>query len=314
MARPRKQGLTYFPFDVDFFSDEKIGAISGEFGIKGDITVVKLLCAIYRNGYFILWDEALKMKLLKDLPGISLELLERIVFRLVKWGFFAQDLFDLVKVLTSRGIQERYFEAIKRRKNESEYPYLLINVCNNPVNTGNNPLHAHTSTQRKEKENKQENSLSGVKENTGSTHRHSMLSTDELRTALLAATDWARCVTEHAYRQTGVQLSEYAVRTAISDYIIKLKAEGVQVKLLEDAKSHFSNWLRIKLEKQKTYELKQTKDNYEQKRLDSERRKCRLMAEFAEADARFLEEMDARSQQPGATGEVSYPIKAGCRL
>ena len=34
MARPNKEGLDYFPFDVDFFSDEKIGSISGEFGIK----------------------------------------------------------------------------------------------------------------------------------------------------------------------------------------------------------------------------------------------------------------------------------------
>ena len=53
MARPNKTGLDYFPFDIDFFDDEKIMAISGEFGIKGEITTVKLLCAIYRNGYFI---------------------------------------------------------------------------------------------------------------------------------------------------------------------------------------------------------------------------------------------------------------------
>ena len=34
MARPRKTGLDYFPFDVDFFEDEKIVAIAGEFGLK----------------------------------------------------------------------------------------------------------------------------------------------------------------------------------------------------------------------------------------------------------------------------------------
>lgn len=42
MARPNKMGLDYFPFDVDFFNDEKIVAISGEFGIKGEIVVIKL--------------------------------------------------------------------------------------------------------------------------------------------------------------------------------------------------------------------------------------------------------------------------------
>ena len=126
MARPAKQGLDYFPFDVDFFEDEKIAAISGEFGVKGEITVVKLLCAIYRNGYFILWDEPLKYKLLRDLPGVSAELLDRIVYRLVKWGFFDEALFNSVKVLTSRGIQKRYFSITRRRGGLHEEAYLLV--------------------------------------------------------------------------------------------------------------------------------------------------------------------------------------------
>lgn len=134
MPRPNKTGLDYFPLDVDIFEDEKISAISGEFGIKGEITVIKLLCAIYRNGYFILWNDLLKFKLLRSLPEISSELIESIVNRLVLWEFFDKNLFDSVKVLTSRGIQRRYFEAVKRRKAEEELPYLLVNVCNNTVN------------------------------------------------------------------------------------------------------------------------------------------------------------------------------------
>ena len=108
--------LYYFPFDVDFFNDEKIVAISGEFGIKGEIVVIKLLCAIYRNGYFILWNDLLKFKLLRDLPGVSSELLDSIMNRLVLWGFFDKDLFDSMGVLTSAGIQKRYFKISKRRK------------------------------------------------------------------------------------------------------------------------------------------------------------------------------------------------------
>ncbi len=130
MARPNKIGLDYFPLDVDIFEDEKISAISGEFGIKGEITVIKLLCAIYRNGYFILWNDLLKFKLLRNLPGISSELIESIVNRLVLWEFFDKALFDSVKVLTSKGIQKRYFEASKRRKAAGDLPYLLTDeVC-----------------------------------------------------------------------------------------------------------------------------------------------------------------------------------------
>lgn len=149
MARPLKKGLDYFPFDIDFFEDEKIGAISGEFGIKGEIATIKLLCAVYRNGYFLQWNEMLKMKLLKNLPGVSAELIDQIVSRLVKWGFYDQSLFDSDKILTSVGIQTRYFEAIKRRKTNEVFPYLLIHVCNNGVNDNNNSITADSNTQSK---------------------------------------------------------------------------------------------------------------------------------------------------------------------
>lgn len=170
MARPNKTGLDYFPLDIDFFDDEKITAISGEFGIKGEITAIKLLCAIYRNGYFILWNELLKFKLLKSLPGISEQLLEGIVQRLVSWGFFDKALFDSTGVLTSQGIQRRYFNITKRRVTDSgDLPYLLVSVYRNPQKQGKNEfLHAEThvkgeflhakTPQSKEKERKEKNS------------------------------------------------------------------------------------------------------------------------------------------------------------
>ena len=145
MARPKNIGLDYFPFDVDFFEDEKTVCIAGEFGIKGEITAVKLLCAVYRNGYFIEWNDKMKMKMLRSLPGVSTELFDQILNRLVRWGFFDKNLFDSVRVLTSHGIQKRFFEAAKRRKTDEKLPYLLIdaddngvNVCNNRVNVCNN--------------------------------------------------------------------------------------------------------------------------------------------------------------------------------
>lgn len=138
MARPNKVGLDYFPFDVDFFEDEKIEAIFVEFGIKGEITVIKLLCAIYRNGYFIQWNERLKIKLLKNLPCISSELLEQIIKRLIKWDFFNEGLFNSDSILTSTGIQKRFFSVAKRRKQNEDYPYLLIDVYNNQFNVNNN--------------------------------------------------------------------------------------------------------------------------------------------------------------------------------
>ncbi len=110
MARPSKTGLDYFPLDVDFFDDEKIEAISGEFGIKGQLATIKLLCAIYRQGYFVKWNELAKMKLLNSLPSVSLELLETIVSRLVKWEFFDESLFNKHSILTNIDIQKQWIK------------------------------------------------------------------------------------------------------------------------------------------------------------------------------------------------------------
>lgn len=139
MARPKKQGLDYFPLNTDFFEDDKIVPVTGEFGLKGEIVVIKLLCAIYRNGYFIEWNERSRLKFLRDLPGISVGLLDMIVSRLVQWGFFDQSLFNSTGILTSKGIQRRYFGITNRRLVDRELPHLLVNVSRNPVNVSRNP-------------------------------------------------------------------------------------------------------------------------------------------------------------------------------
>lgn len=155
MARPVKNGLDYFPFDVDFFDDEKIEAISGEFGIKGELVVIRLLCAIYRNGYYIEWNDILKMKLLKKLTGVGAELLDLIVARLVAWGFFDKSLYDSAQVLTSKGIQSRFQEATKRRNSCEITVYAVINGVNvnkNPPSAGINVVN---NAQSKVKESKE---------------------------------------------------------------------------------------------------------------------------------------------------------------
>lgn len=230
MARPNKEGLDYFPFDVDFFSDEKIGSISGEFGIKGEITAIKLLCAIYRNGYFILWNDALKMSLLRGLPGISLELLEQIVTRLVRWGFFEQTLFSTVSVLTSKGIQERYFKAIKRRKDSSNYPYLLVNVDNNKVNVSNNDINVSTNPIKERKGNKNRESL-----NT----RETLF--DNFKNELLGDEEWRR----YACQISGLSVAfNDLIPGELDNFLAWMVStgEGDTLKTIDDVKRRFTYW------------------------------------------------------------------------
>ncbi|EGO7750365.1 Lin1244/Lin1753 domain-containing protein [Enterococcus faecalis] len=164
MARPAKEGLDYFPLDVGIFEDEKIEAIAGEFGIKGELAVIKLLCAIYKKGYFILWDDLSQATLLKRLPGVSKEMLNQIVNRLVLWGFFDKELFDSVKVLTSENIQATFFEATKRRKTPKPTKY-IVNVNNN---SQSETVNADINTQSKVNESKVNKSKVNKKETESS--------------------------------------------------------------------------------------------------------------------------------------------------
>lgn len=58
MARPVKDGLNYFPLDVDFFSDKKIRSIRANYGTDGIALYIYVLCEIYRDGgYYVKADE-----------------------------------------------------------------------------------------------------------------------------------------------------------------------------------------------------------------------------------------------------------------
>lgn len=156
MARPNKQGLDYFPLDVGIFEDDKILAISGEFSVKGEIIVLRLLCEIYRNGYFVEFSELLKNKLAR-LGGLSGGLVEEVVRKLVKYEFFDGFVFSEYNILTSKNIQKVYLEASKRRKDIDLSQYWLLDEVNVYINSPSSKINAHINAQIKRKESKVNN-------------------------------------------------------------------------------------------------------------------------------------------------------------
>jgi len=137
MARPKRLRVDYFSFDVDFFEDEKIEPISGEFGAKGEIVAIKLLCAIYRNGYYTSWNEQLKMTL-SNRCKVSHDLINQIILRLVKYNFFDENLFEKENIITSKAIQRRFKEATRKRKIEYEILDFWLILNENEVSGGRN--------------------------------------------------------------------------------------------------------------------------------------------------------------------------------
>ena len=161
MARPIKNGMDYFPMDVDMFDDDKIIGVSMKFGITGEMVAIKLLCAIYRNGYYAEWHKRLRWKLMQSMPGTTEEEIENIVLTLVEDGFFDAHLFHAHSILTSRGIQKRYFAS--KRKRDDNLPFILlsgddkmeVSTAKTPVSAAETRVDAATIPQRKEKESKE---------------------------------------------------------------------------------------------------------------------------------------------------------------
>ena len=114
MARPRKNGIDYFPFDVFVFSDAKVQEIVNIFGTKGFTLLTFIYCEIYSSGYFVRWDNSIQTKIKTFLPSIKNDLLEAFLGHCLKLEVFSSEQFSASKVLTARRIQEQFFEIKKR--------------------------------------------------------------------------------------------------------------------------------------------------------------------------------------------------------
>lgn len=50
-------GINYFPIAVNFMEENAMEVIEAKYGMKGLAIVLKLLCKIYKEGYYIPWGE-----------------------------------------------------------------------------------------------------------------------------------------------------------------------------------------------------------------------------------------------------------------
>lgn len=167
MARPTKQGVDYFPLDVHL--DNKFKFIEIKHGVEGFGIVIKMLQNIYSQGYWASWGEDEQLLFASE-NKIDFTKLETITEECLKRDIFNRRLYDQYAILTSSGIQKRYKEIVRRRKDVNwTANYLLIddinavNDGNNPVNDDNKPTDSQPdavkSTQSKVKESKVNKSI-----------------------------------------------------------------------------------------------------------------------------------------------------------
>lgn len=127
MSRNVKTGLEYFPFDVDFFQDIRIRKLIKRQGGKAVTVYALLLCLIYKNGYYMLWDDELPF-IGSELSGFDEAYISEVIKSCLSLGLFAKNLFDSEGVLSSKGIQTRYCNIQRINKRMSRIDkYSLIN-------------------------------------------------------------------------------------------------------------------------------------------------------------------------------------------
>ena len=155
MPRPPKKGLDWFKLDTSL--DDKIQLIEAECGLLGFAIVLKLLQKVYRDeGYFCRWTEREGFLFSRN-EAVRKEEAETVVAKAVKYELFDESLFSAYGILTSRGIQKRYFAAIGERTGDVEligeyllveppdrpnvtvvYPHSTVEPVDNPVDNSDN--------------------------------------------------------------------------------------------------------------------------------------------------------------------------------
>lgn len=154
MPRPMKKGLTYFALDVDIFEDDKIFDLQNEYGPLGEVIYVRLLCFVYKNGYYYRFESldklaAMLMRSIGNRWAKDKKTVKEVILYLAKINLFSSELM-LRNVITSRSIQERYLIAVGRRRSKiaeyclieknSDFDEGLLSAPENPVSVAETPV------------------------------------------------------------------------------------------------------------------------------------------------------------------------------
>jgi hypothetical protein len=171
LARPIKPGLLYFSLDVDIFDDDKMFELSNEFGPLGEVIFLRLLCLIYKNGYYYRFETldklaALLIRSIGNKWTRDKETVKQVIPFLAKTNLLSSELMQ-ENVLTSRSIQRRYLKATERKQSIiNEYSLIdnvdgfvsvsktNINVTETPINVTETSVNVYDNPTKESKVNK----------------------------------------------------------------------------------------------------------------------------------------------------------------
>ena len=99
------KGIPYFPTPANFFDEETMELLEAKFGVLASYIVLRLLCKIYKEGYYISWGKEQSLIFIRKVGGgIKEEIMEKVMELLLEKGFFHKETFEKYGVLTSERI------------------------------------------------------------------------------------------------------------------------------------------------------------------------------------------------------------------
>ena len=302
------KGMDYFPLSTDFFEEDKIALIEAEFGEKGLVILLKLFCKIYKNGFYLEWDEDICLLFArKTMNGLLPEAVKQVIGKALERGLFDKKMYERFGILTSVEIQRQFFLVANRRKEVwiTEKDFLLIDlsgyknirVCEEivPNDDARNILGENVASleenvaskqQRKGKEKKEKENITTITTNAGEAKKINIREIfGGYREELLADEDWLASVVRISGKGAGIiQLLPEAME--MFDYhAISIGQTGECLPKRQYAQ-HFINWWRCM--------------------------KFRSAAEMEEETRRRNEAVDFRQRnRPAAKSRVQQAIELG---
>lgn len=118
MPRNADKGLSYAYLDVNMLSDRKVKRLRRRAGKEAPFIFIALLSMIFREGYYIEWDEDTIIDL-SEITGYDESYITNVVNCCLDVELLSRKMFDQFGVITSFGIQRRYSSACQKMKRKS---------------------------------------------------------------------------------------------------------------------------------------------------------------------------------------------------
>ncbi len=259
MARPIKNGLDYFPFDVNFMNSRIARRLKRQFDNDGLVVYMTVLCDTFANGYFIEVTDDYLFDLTEVCACDEKKLLE-IIDYLVKLEVFHAEFWRQKRILTSQYIQECYIMAkhkssVNHSINEdvclvsrAETP---ISRAETPVSRAETPVSREEIPQRKEKKRKEKESKekeSKEKENLKNRERErasDFFGNEKAawKKALIENEDWQATLVRFAGKGSAIlQYVEEAMQT-FDDFLLLTQREHT-IQTQQEYSQNFISWWR----------------------------------------------------------------------